>query len=113
MASARSRTLTRRLFSAPFCATAAKVGWIVARDGDDRGRKLLASLNWKPDEILAFVWTDSHAIRIGGDVFSPKPYKTYDLQDPARHPATVTFTPQDASSTPTFTLRDLSSATTA
>ena len=108
------------------------------------------------DEMLAFTYDGSDGTR-SGDVFAPKPYKTYDLapsgltqtahwtgdtwsltisatalahyvsvesDQPGRfsdnafhlfpgHPATITFTPQDAGQTPAFTLRDLYSATTA
>lgn len=110
----------------------------------------------RADEMLAFTYTGSDGTR-SGDVFAPKPYKTYDLapsglthnvartgdtwtltisatalahyvsvesDEPGRfsdnafhlfpgHPATLTFTPQDAGKTPAFTLRDLYSATTA
>ena len=109
------------------------------------------------DEILAFTWTHQDGTRISGDIFAPKPWKAYALQDaglthsatrkgdaweitisakalalfvavesdqPGRfsgnamalfpgHDATVTFTPADLSVEPTFTLRDLASATAA
>lgn len=105
-----------------------------------------------PGEVLAFTWTGDAT---GGDVFTPKPWKAYDLlpsgltadirqegaiwrlslsvkvlspfvtvesEVPGRfsanavtlfpgHPATLTFTPDDASATPDFTFRDLHSAT--
>jgi beta-mannosidase len=34
-----------------------------------------------PQDMLAFVWTDSAGNRLGGDHFAPLPYKAYDLQD--------------------------------
>ncbi|RYG90797.1 glycoside hydrolase family 2 protein [Loktanella sp. IMCC34160] len=34
-----------------------------------------------PDELLTFVW-DTDAGHRGGDIFAPKPLKSYDLQDP-------------------------------
>lgn len=33
-----------------------------------------------PQEMLAFVWVDADGTRLGGDVFAPKPYKSYDLR---------------------------------
>ena len=33
-------------------------------------------------EMLAYVWLDGNGNRISGDVFAPKPYKTYDLLPP-------------------------------
>jgi beta-mannosidase len=33
-----------------------------------------------PGEILAFTWADAAGNRISGDVFAPRPWKTYDLQ---------------------------------
>ena len=33
------------------------------------------------DEILAFVWTHEDGTRISGDIFAPKPWKAYALQD--------------------------------
>jgi beta-mannosidase len=106
------------------------------------------------DEVLALVWEASDGSR-SGDVFAPRPWKTYDLLPsgltrevterdglleitlsvtalapfvaiesdvPGRfsanavtlfpgHPATVTFTPREPGQTPTFTIRDLHSAT--
>ena len=35
----------------------------------------------KPGEMLAYVWAEGET-RLGGDVFAPKPYKTYDLLPP-------------------------------
>jgi beta-mannosidase len=105
------------------------------------------------DEVLAFTW--DHAGGRQGDVFAPKPWKSYDLLPsglthtaepkgdgweitltthtlapfvalesdcPGRfsanavtlfpgHPATITFTPATPGPPPTFTLRDLHSAT--
>ncbi|WP_254251599.1 beta-mannosidase [Loktanella salsilacus] len=105
-------------------------------------------------EMLSFGWTASDGSK-GGDVFAPRPYKTYDLLPPQLtchteakagthvlqitaqamafyvtaeasvpgrfdrnavhlgpgHTATLTFTPADPGATPTFTLRDLHSAT--
>jgi beta-mannosidase len=105
------------------------------------------------DEVLAFTW--DHAGGRQGDVFAPKPWKSYDLlpsglthtaepkgdgweitltthtlapfvalesDRPGRfsanavtlfpgHPATITFTPATPGPPPTFTLRDLHSAT--
>jgi beta-mannosidase len=110
----------------------------------------------KDDEMLAYTWAGSDGAK-GGDVFSPKPFKAYDLAPsqlahdvtgadgvwtitvsakalalfvsleasvPGRfsdnafslfpgYPATITFTPQNRGDAPTFTLRDLYSATTA
>ena len=36
----------------------------------------------RTDEMLAYVWSDTAGNRISGDVFAPKPYKTYDLLPP-------------------------------
>ena len=33
-------------------------------------------------EMLAYVWNDANGNRISGDVFAPKPHKTYDLLAP-------------------------------
>ena len=33
-------------------------------------------------EMLAFTWADGAGNRLGGDVFAPRPFKTYDLRDP-------------------------------
>ena len=35
-----------------------------------------------PDEMLGYVWSDGQGNQIAGDVFAPKPYKTYDLLAP-------------------------------
>ena len=35
-----------------------------------------------PNEMLGFVWSDGQGNQIAGDVFAPKPYKTYDLLAP-------------------------------
>ena len=35
-----------------------------------------------PGEMLAYVWLDADGNQISGDVFAPKPYKTYDLLPP-------------------------------
>ncbi len=108
----------------------------------------------QPQEMLSFGWTASDGSR-GGDVFAPKPYKSYDLLPPQLqyetiresddivlritaqamafyvtaetsvpgrfddnaihigpgHTATLRFIPVDPKATPTFTLRDLHSAT--
>jgi len=108
-----------------------------------------------PDEMLAFTWSDATGTHRSGDHFAPKPYKTYDLENPRvnytrditghiytltlsaqalalfvaveadqpgrfsanaftlfpGHPATVTFTPKTPGAIPSFTLRDLYSAT--
>ena len=105
-------------------------------------------------EMLAYVWAEGET-RLGGDIFAPKPYKSYDLlaprltrfivrtetgyditvaaealalfvaleaDQPGRfsgnavtlfpgHPATLSFTPDTQGAEPTFTLRDLHSAT--
>ncbi len=36
----------------------------------------------RPDEMLAYVWLNAAGQQISGDVFAPKPYKTYDLSPP-------------------------------
>jgi beta-mannosidase len=46
------------------------------------------------DEMLAFVWHNDQGQHLGGDVFAPKPYKTYDLEPPKLH-HTVTQTGAD------------------
>ena len=35
-----------------------------------------------PDEMLAYLWSDAAGSRISGDVFAPKPHKSYDLLPP-------------------------------
>ena len=42
-----------------------------------------------PTEMLAYVCSDATGNRLGGDVFAPKPYKSYDLLPPAITHATV------------------------
>ncbi len=39
----------------------------------------IAAAQIGPDEMLAYVWADAEGNRIAGDVFAPKPYKSYDL----------------------------------
>ncbi len=42
----------------------------------------IAAADIGPDEMLAYVWRDADDTVISGDVFAPKPHKSYDLLPP-------------------------------
>jgi beta-mannosidase len=59
-----------------------------------------------PSEMLALTWADAATGQgIGGDLWSPAPYKSYDLQDPG---LTLTATPRGTDWDLTLTARALS-----
>ena len=42
----------------------------------------IAAADVGPDEMLAYVWRDADGAVVSGDIFAPKPYKSYDLLPP-------------------------------
>lgn len=95
--------------------------------GDAQGGDVHAPKPWKaydlqPSGLTADIKRDDNVWKLTLQVKALAPFVAVESEVPGRfstnavtlfpgHPATITFTPEDPSATPTFTLRDLHSAT--
>lgn len=93
-----------------------------AQGGDVHAPKPWKAYDLKPSGLTADIQRDGGVWKLTLQVKALAPFVAVESEVPGRfstnavtlfpgHPATITFTPEDASAVPTFTLRDLHSAT--